>query len=68
MRLIGYKITYLKVLEKDDNVFTPNSNQCTKMLEQNSTLQKFYQRGFIRMVRRSDFIHRLKSYNNILNK
>ena len=47
MRLIGYKITYLKVLEKVDNVFTPNSNQCTKMLEQNSTLQKFYQRGFI---------------------
>ena len=47
MRLIGYKITYLKVLEKGDNVFTPNGNQSTKMLEQNSTLQKFYQRGFI---------------------
>ena len=49
MRLIGYKITYLKVLERVDNVFklTPNSNQCTKILEQNSTLQKFYQRGFI---------------------
>ena len=47
MRLIGDKITYLEVLERVDNFFTPNSNQCTKTLEQNSTLQKSYQRGCI---------------------
>ena len=47
MRLIGYKITSLEVLERVDNLFTPNSNQCTKTLEQNSTLQNFYQTGFI---------------------
>ena len=44
MRLIAYQITYLEVLERVDNLFTPNSNQCTKIHEQNSTLQKFYQR------------------------
>ena len=47
MRLIAYKITYLEVLERVDNLFTPNSNQCTKIHEQNSTLQKFYQRFYL---------------------
>ena len=32
MRLIRYKITNLEVLERVDNLFTPNSNQCRKTL------------------------------------
>ena len=44
MRLIAYKITYLEVLERVDNLFTPNSNQCTKIHEQNSTLQNYLNR------------------------